>query len=129
MAKNPYKTIVIKLGSSTLTTPQGNLDLANLKRIVSETAELVKQKKNVILVTSGAIVTGAEKLGIGKPKTIPEKQAAAAVGQSTLMRQYEKAFEEFGITVAQVLLTGTRSQTAKDTSMPEAASPPCLMRG
>lgn len=105
MAKKSYDTIILKIGSSTLTDPQGKLDLANLKRIVSETSELIKQKKKVILVTSGAIVTGAEKLGLGKPRTIPEKQAAAAVGQSLLMRQYEKAFEESGIPVAQVLLT------------------------
>lgn len=105
MAKKDYSTVVIKIGSSTLTSPEGKLDLNNLKRIVSETAVLVKEKKKCILVTSGAIVTGSEKLGISKPKTIPEKQAAAAVGQSLLMRQYEKAFEEYGIPAAQVLLT------------------------
>lgn len=105
MAKKSYKTLVIKIGSSTLANSRGELDLANLKRIVSEAADLVKQKKKVLLVTSGAIAAGAGKLGLGKPKTIPEKQAAAAVGQSLIMRQYEKAFEEFGITTAQVLLT------------------------
>ena len=105
MAKKTYRTIVLKIGSSTLTSPEGKLDLDNLKRIVSEVAALVKEGKKVLIVTSGAIVTGAEKLGIGKPKTIPEKQAAAAVGQSLLMRQYDKAFEEFGLPVAQVLLT------------------------
>ena len=105
MAKKTYQTIVLKIGSSTLTSPERKLDLANLKRIVAEVAALVKEQKKVLIVTSGAIVTGAEKLGLGKPKTIPEKQAAAAVGQSLLMRQYDKAFEEFGLTVAQVLLT------------------------
>lgn len=105
MAKKSFSTIVIKIGSSSLTTPQGKLDLANLKRIVSEIAALIKEKKDVIIVTSGAIVCGAERLGRSKPRTIPEKQAAAAVGQSRLMRQYDKAFEEFGITTAQVLLT------------------------
>jgi glutamate 5-kinase len=105
MAKKTYRTLVFKIGSSTLTSPEGKLDLANLKRIVSEIAGLVKEQKKVMIVTSGAIVTGSEKLGIGKPKTIPQKQAAAAVGQSLLMRQYDKAFEEFGITIAQILLT------------------------
>jgi len=105
MAKNSFNTIVIKIGSSTLTNPNGKLDLNNLKRLAAETSELVSQKKKIIIVTSGSIVCGAERLGIGKPRTIPEKQAAAAVGQSRLMRQYEKAFEEYGITVAQVLLT------------------------
>jgi glutamate 5-kinase len=100
------KTIIIKIGSSTLTTPQGTLDYSNLRRIVAEAAALVKEKRKVIIVTSGAIVTGAQALGLkSKPKSIPQKQAAAAIGQSRLMRQYEKAFEEHGITVAQVLLT------------------------
>ncbi|NQT29807.1 MAG: glutamate 5-kinase [Candidatus Saganbacteria bacterium] len=105
MSKKTFNTIVIKVGSSSLTTPQGKLDSKNLKRIASQIASLAHAKKRIILVTSGAIVCGAEKLGLGKPKTIPQKQAAAAVGQSRLMRQYEKAFEEFGLTVAQVLLT------------------------
>ncbi|MBI5700277.1 glutamate 5-kinase [Candidatus Saganbacteria bacterium] len=98
-----YDTIVIKIGSSTLTNEKGKLDLPNLKRIVKEVADL---KKKVIIVTSGSIVTGSERLGLKtKPKTIPEKQSAAAVGQAILMRQYDKAFEAFGVTVAQVLLT------------------------
>ncbi|MEA3494279.1 MAG: glutamate 5-kinase [Candidatus Margulisiibacteriota bacterium] len=100
-----YKTIVIKIGSSSLTNPKGKLDLKNLKRVVAEAAELINQKKKVVIVTSGSIVCGAERLGLGKPKTIPQKQAAAAVGQSRLMRQYEKAFEAHDITVAQLLLT------------------------
>ncbi|OGB89808.1 glutamate 5-kinase [candidate division WOR-1 bacterium RIFCSPHIGHO2_01_FULL_53_15] len=120
MANKSYKTLIIKIGSSTLTTANGKLDLNNLKRIVTEAAQLVKEKKKVLIVTSAAIVSGSEKLGLGKPKSIPEKQAAAAVGQSLLMRQYEKAFEEYGITVAQVLLTGDtitdseRSHNAKN---------------
>lgn len=105
MSKKNFNAIVIKIGSSSLTNPQGKLDLKNLKKIVVEAAQLVKEKKKVILVTSGAIVSGAEKLNLGKPKTVPQKQAAAAVGQARLMRQYEKAFETFDITVAQVLLT------------------------
>ncbi|HTY13898.1 MAG TPA: glutamate 5-kinase [Candidatus Omnitrophota bacterium] len=101
-----YKNIVIKIGSSTLATKQGKLDIPNLSRLVRETAALVKQKSRVIVVTSGSIVTGAEKLKLkAKPSSLPQKQAAAAVGQSILMRQYEKAFESFGLTVAQVLLT------------------------
>ena len=101
MAK--VETIVLKIGSSTLTDKEGNLDLKNLRRIVSEIA---KSGKRFIVVTSGAVVTGAQKLKLSaKPKSIPEKQAAAAVGQSILMRQYEKAFESYGITVGQILLT------------------------
>ncbi|MBU0630746.1 MAG: glutamate 5-kinase [Candidatus Margulisbacteria bacterium] len=100
-----YNLIVIKIGSSTLTTSEGKLDHGNLKRIVAETSSLIEQGKKLVIVTSGAIITGLEKLNLGQPRSIPEKQAAAAVGQSRLMRQYEKAFEGFGITVAQILLT------------------------
>ncbi len=105
MKNKKYNSIVIKIGSSSLATAQGKLDLKNLKKIVSEVAKLVKAKKRIVIVSSGAIVCGSEKLKLGKPKTIPEKQAAAAVGQSSLMRQYEKAFEKYGIHTGQVLLT------------------------
>ncbi|MBI5078774.1 glutamate 5-kinase [Candidatus Saganbacteria bacterium] len=98
-------TIVVKIGSSTLTGEKGKLDLSAFKRLTAEIAEIIQQKKKVIIVTSGAVAAGAERLGLGKPKTIPEKQAAAAVGQSILMRQYEKFLEEHGIPVAQILLT------------------------
>jgi glutamate 5-kinase len=101
-----YKTIVVKIGSSTLTNKQGNLDTANLKRIVGELADLAASKKKIIVVTSGAIVSGTERLKFNKkPRSIPEKQAAAAVGQSILMREYAKAFGEHDITIAQILLT------------------------
>ncbi|MFA6431070.1 MAG: glutamate 5-kinase [Candidatus Margulisiibacteriota bacterium] len=113
MAKKPFNTVIIKLGSSTLTTPQGKLDLKNLKRIANESAKLVKQGKRVLIVSSGAIAAGAEKLKLGKPSTIPEKQAAAAVGQSLLMRQYEKAFEKHKISVAQILLTKEEIQNSE----------------
>lgn len=101
-----YKTIVIKIGSSTLTNKAGGLDTSNLDRIAGELAELKVQKKNIIIVTSGAIVSGSGSLKFNKkPRSIPEKQAAAAVGQGLLMREYARAFEEHGITVAQILLT------------------------
>ncbi len=104
--KKSSNLIVIKVGSSSLTDKSGKLDMKNLKRIVGEIADLKKESKKVILVTSGAIVTGAEKLGlVGKIKTIPQKQGAAAVGQSILMKDYEKAFAEYNIKIGQVLLT------------------------
>jgi len=104
--KKSQNLIVIKVGSSSLTDKSGKLDLKNLTRIAGEIAALRKAGKKIILVTSGAIVTGAEKLGlIGKIKTIPQKQAAAAVGQSILMKDYEKAFAEHDVKIGQVLLT------------------------
>jgi glutamate 5-kinase len=101
-----FKTIVVKIGSSTLTNEQGKLDIKNLGRLVSELAALKRSGKNVIVVSSGAIVTGSGILKFkGKPSSIPEKQAAAAVGQSALMQEYSKAFRKYGVTVAQLLLT------------------------
>lgn len=104
--KKSPNIIVIKVGSSSLTDKSGKLDMKNLKRIAEEISGLKESGKKVILVTSGAIVTGAEKLGlIGKIRTIPQKQAAAAVGQSILMKDYEKTFAEHDIKIGQVLLT------------------------
>ncbi len=104
--KETHNLIVVKIGSSSLTDKSGKLDKNKLKKLTQEIASLVKAKKKVILVTSGAIVCGLSHLGLsGKPRTIPEKQAAAAIGQSRLMHEYELAFREHGITVAQVLLT------------------------
>jgi glutamate 5-kinase len=101
-----FKNIVVKIGSSTLTNKNGNLDTANLKRIAGELAELIRSKKKITVVTSGAIVSGSDRLKFNKkPRSIPEKQAAAAVGQSLLMMEYSKAFGEHGLTVAQILLT------------------------
>ncbi|MFA5840309.1 MAG: glutamate 5-kinase [Candidatus Margulisiibacteriota bacterium] len=105
-----YQTIVIKVGSSSLTNSQGKLDPAAFRRIATEVATLLKDKRKVVLVSSGAIACGAERLKLGKPKSIPEKQAASAVGQARLIRQYEKAFEKYGIPVAQVLLTRDEMQ-------------------
>ncbi|MFA4859083.1 MAG: glutamate 5-kinase [Candidatus Margulisiibacteriota bacterium] len=100
------KTIVIKIGTSTLKGKGGTLDLNYLKTFAQEIAALQKKGFNFVIVTSGAIVTGAEKLGkLGKLKSIPQTQAAAAVGQIILMRDWEKAFSKYNITVAQVLLT------------------------
>ncbi len=105
-----YQTIVIKVGSSSLTNSQGKLDPAAFRRIAAEVAALLNDKRKVVLVSSGAIASGAERLKLGKPKSIPEKQAASAVGQARLIRQYEKAFEKFRIPVAQVLLTRDEMQ-------------------
>lgn len=98
--------IVIKIGSSSLTHDSGLLDLWKMESLVKQIANLYNSGKDIIIVSSGAIAAGIGKMKLSeKPKSIPEKQAAAAVGQSTLMHMYEKFFSEFGITVAQVLLT------------------------
>ncbi|MEQ8215896.1 MAG: glutamate 5-kinase, partial [Smithellaceae bacterium] len=99
------KKILIKIGSAVLTGADG-LDLKIINSLVAEMSELVHQGYSVVLVSSGAIASGKHRLNItGKLKSIPEKQAAAAVGQGRLMRIYSKYFEKKGIHVAQILLT------------------------
>jgi len=99
------KKILIKVGSAVLTGADG-LDLRIIDSLVAEMSELVHQNYSVVLVTSGAVASGKHRLNItGKLKNIPEKQAAAAVGQGSLMRVYSKSFEKNSLYVAQILLT------------------------
>lgn len=100
------KLIVVKVGSSSLSDENGKLRSSSFDKIAREISS-VQQKpgKNVILVTSGAVAAGREKLGFSKLSTVQEKQAAAAVGQGILMKEYERAFAAQGLVPAQVLLT------------------------
>lgn len=100
------KRVVVKVGTSTLTHSTGKLNFFRIEKLVRELSDLTNQGKQIILVTSGAVGAGMDRLGLKeKPKTIPEKQAAAAIGQGILMHTYEKIFGEYGQVVAQVLLT------------------------
>jgi glutamate 5-kinase len=103
---NGSKRIVIKVGSSTLTDENGCLDRAYIRTLVDQIASQVQAGVECVLVSSGAIRAGRERLNInGRPKTIPEKQAAAAVGQGLLMHTYAELFNIAGIAAAQILLT------------------------
>lgn len=98
--------IVIKLGTGLLTDAQNHLALAQIERLVAQIATLHQQKKQIILVSSGAIGAGMAELGLKqRPRKLDELQAAAAIGQSKLMAVYDELFGKFSITVAQVLLT------------------------
>jgi glutamate 5-kinase len=99
--------IVIKVGSAVLATSEKGLDHARIERLVGEISDLLALGHQVILVSSGAIAAGLTKLGLTRKKGMPLslKQAAAAVGQSGLMRVYEKTFNAHDRNVAQVLLT------------------------
>jgi glutamate 5-kinase len=101
------RRIVIKVGSAVLASSESGLDQARIERLASEISALLEQGREVILVSSGAIAAGLAKLGLTKKKGIPlsVKQAAAAIGQSSLMWMYEKTFGAYGRKVAQVLLT------------------------
>jgi glutamate 5-kinase len=101
------RRIVIKVGSAVLASSESGLDHACIERLASELSALIEQDREVILVSSGAIAAGLAKLGLTKKKGMPlsVKQAAAAIGQSSLMWMYEKTFGAYGKKVAQVLLT------------------------
>lgn len=102
----PRRRIVIKVGTHLLTKESGELNKEYISELVENIAELYRQSIEVILVTSGAIVTGSAKLNlIGKLKSLREKQAAAAVGQPLLMQVYKENFDKFNIPISQLLLT------------------------
>lgn len=100
------KRVVVKVGSSTLTHASGLMNINQIEKLVRQISDLHNQGIEVVLVTSGAVAAGVGKLGLkSKPKTIPEKQAAAAVGQGILLHMYEKIFSEYGKIAAQILIT------------------------
>lgn len=100
------KRIVIKVGTSTLTYPNGRLNLQRIEKMAWVLSDLSNQGRDVALVTSGAIAVGAIRLAYDhRPTTIEDKQAAAAVGQAVLMQIYQNMFSTYDHTVAQVLLT------------------------
>jgi glutamate 5-kinase len=99
------RKILVKVGSAVLTGENG-LDLNIIEQLVGDIATLRERGFQVVLVSSGAIASGKHRMGIeGKLKSIPQKQAAAAVGQGRLMRVYSNAFGKHGLFVGQVLLT------------------------
>jgi glutamate 5-kinase len=98
------RRVVIKIGSSILSSARG-IDRARLRRLVAEIHD-VAARRQVVVVTSGAVAAGMARLGLKeRPKTMPQKQAAAAVGQIDLMALYEEYFDQLGHRVGQVLLT------------------------
>ena len=99
------KRVVLKLGSAVLTAPDG-LNQPLIQLLVGEIGRLLSGEREFIIVSSGAIAAGCRKLGLeSRPTGIPQAQAVAAAGQSTLILTYEEAFAEFGLKVAQILLT------------------------
>lgn len=100
------KRLVVKVGSGLISAPGRGLLPDRIGALADELAALTKDGREVVVVSSGAIASGMARLGLTRrPRSIPEKQAAAAVGQSALMWHYEQAFARHGIRVAQVLVT------------------------
>lgn len=100
------KRIVVKVGTSTITYPNGKINYEKIEKMARILTDFQNQGREMILVSSGAGAAGVGRMGLeAKPKTIPGKQACAAVGQGILMHIYERIFGEYGQVVAQVLLT------------------------
>jgi glutamate 5-kinase len=100
------KRVVVKVGSNILTA-DADLNLDVIASISRQICTLIDNGLEVILVSSGAMAAGLRKLGLSqRPEEVPKRQAIAAVGQSGLMRAYEKIFEGYHKKVAQILLTG-----------------------
>ncbi|TFG91431.1 MAG: glutamate 5-kinase [Syntrophobacterales bacterium] len=99
------KRILVKIGSGVLTGHDG-LDLDIIEQLVDEISEYSKRGFHFVIVSSGAIASGTNRMGFKeKLKSLPQKQAAAAVGQGRLMRVYSQAFGRHGLVTAQILLT------------------------
>ncbi|EPI53917.1 glutamate 5-kinase, partial [Gardnerella pickettii JCP7659] len=100
------RTIVVKVGSSSLTAQNGHLDVQKLRSLVDAISRAQINGAHVVLVSSGAIAAGFGLLGFdSRPKDVPTQQATASVGQGLLMAQYEQAFAKYGLKVGQMLLT------------------------
>jgi len=107
------KRIVVKVGSNVLTAEQG-LNLPVIYSLSKQISLLMENGIEVILVSSGAMASGQKKIGLSKrPDEIPKRQAIAAVGQTGMMMEYEKAFGVYDIKVAQILLTGDDLNTSR----------------
>ncbi len=100
------KKIIVKIGTSLITSSSGRLDSARMENLVGQVASLKKAGHKVLIVTSGSIAAGVECLGLKtRPKEIPKLQAAASVGQGLLIERYANLFKKYGLKVGQVLIT------------------------
>ena len=104
------KRVVVKVGTSTITRPTGGANLVRMEEIAREIAGLADEGREMVLVTSGAIAAGMNRMGLKtRPKDVSKRQALAAVGQGVLMHLYETMFASYGQTAGQVLLTKENS--------------------
>lgn len=100
------RRIVVKVGTGLLAPPSGAVHTRRFSQLARDISSLLDQGREVVLVTSGAVGLGQRRLGQkDRPLTLPEKQAAAAIGQIDLCRRYEQSFARNGYLVGQILLT------------------------
>lgn len=111
------KRLVVKVGTSSVSHSNGKINLGFISDLAWELVALRNKGIEVVLVSSGSIAAGANRLNLGqRPRDLIGKQAASAVGQVSLMQLYNKAFSEYGYSAAQVLLT---KQIERDPLMKE----------
>ncbi|RRN72869.1 glutamate 5-kinase [Peribacillus simplex] len=104
--KKQIKRVVIKIGSSSLTSMHGELSRRKLEKLADQIVELKDAGYETVLVSSGAVAAGYRKLGcIKRPSALPEKQAAASIGQGLLMESYSELFLSHGYVASQLLIT------------------------
>lgn len=122
--------IVIKIGSSSLTSEQGELNLHQIRYFSSEIASLKNAGHEVLLVSSGSVAAGFPYIGYAeRPSLVHEKQAAAAVGQALLMQAYHEAFSAHDCKIAQILLTRANFSDRKQVTNAKNTIEELLMRG
>jgi glutamate 5-kinase len=98
--------VVIKIGSSSLTSRHGEISRRKIEKLANEIVYLKDLGHEVVLVSSGAVAAGYRRLGcLERPNTLPEKQAAASIGQGLLMETYSELFLSHGYVAAQILIT------------------------
>jgi glutamate 5-kinase len=100
------RSVVVKIGTTSLTYENGKINIRQMDKLARVISDIRNRGIDVVLVSSGAIAVGTDRLGLPRrPRDTIGKQAASAVGQATLMQMYEKLFEEYNQKVAQILLT------------------------
>ena len=110
---NTSTRLVVKIGSSLLTNSKGGVNKSVLKNVVSDIVWLINKNKEVIVVASGAIALGREKLHLRQRLTLNESQAAAARGQIELMTAWKNEFKKYKLQVAQILLSPSDAENKK----------------
>jgi glutamate 5-kinase len=106
MTLKTEKRVVIKIGSSSLTSLSGDISRRKIERLTDQVAELKDQGHEVVLVSSGAVAAGYRTLGfMSRPTSLPEKQAAASVGQGRLIETYSELLSSHGYVASQILIT------------------------
>ncbi|MDD5252685.1 MAG: glutamate 5-kinase [Candidatus Omnitrophota bacterium] len=120
-SQKKYKRVVVKIGSSLFVDQKSKLDMSLVSNFACQVSDLIKQGKEVVVVSSGAIALGMSILKLAsRPKELQRLQAAAAIGQHELMHVYKLALKKYGLNCAQLLLTwddflGVRYVNAKHT--------------